>query len=125
DLLEGLGVTEAPFEEWLGAERERLRETILEGLGRLLGERMRAGHAANVLATARRLIALDPLQEGVHRALMRLYAAAGRRDAALRQYQVCVDTLQRELGTEPEADTRRLYQEVLGGRESGDLAALH
>jgi predicted ATPase/DNA-binding SARP family transcriptional activator len=124
DLLAGLGVTEAPFEEWLSAERERLREAVLEGLARLLGEQMRASNAAAALVTARRLIALDPLQEVVHRALMRLYAAGGRRDAALRQYQVCVDTLQRELGTEPEADTRRLYQEVLGGREGGGLAAL-
>src|SRR4029453_12341925 len=37
DLLEGLGVSESPFEEWLAAERERLRELALEALARLLG----------------------------------------------------------------------------------------
>src|SRR5262249_25855507 len=66
--------------------------------------------------TAIRLIALDPLQESVHRTLMRLYARLGRRAAALRQYQLCVSVLQRELGVEPEADTRQLYQEVLRRR---------
>ena len=60
-----------------------------------------------------RLLGLDPLQEGVHRTLMRLYVRQGRRGAALKQYQVCVGALQRELGTEPEAETRQLYQELL------------
>src|SRR5262249_58629303 len=65
------------------------------------------------LQTALRLLALDPLQEPVHRTLMRLYAELGRRGAALRQYQLCVSVLQRELRVEPEAATRQLYQEIL------------
>lgn len=40
----------------------------------------------------------------------------GRRGAALRQYQLCVGVLRRELGVEPEADTRKLYQEILRRR---------
>jgi AAA ATPase domain/Bacterial transcriptional activator domain len=40
----------------------------------------------------------------------------GRRDAALGQYQSCVDTLRRELSVEPEAETRQLYQEILRSR---------
>jgi predicted ATPase len=48
---------------------------------------------------------------------MRLYAQAGRRGAALRQYQQCVEVLQRELGVEPEAETRQLYQEILQRRD--------
>jgi tetratricopeptide (TPR) repeat protein len=47
---------------------------------------------------------------------MRLYAAGGRRGAALRQYQACVAVLQRELGVEPEAETQQLYQEILRQR---------
>jgi tetratricopeptide (TPR) repeat protein len=49
---------------------------------------------------------------------MRLYAELGRRAAALRQYQQCVAVLQRELGIEPEAETRRLYQDILQQRVS-------
>src|SRR5262249_18716810 len=37
ELLEGLSVDEPPFEEWLLAERERLRELALEALAQLLG----------------------------------------------------------------------------------------
>lgn len=47
---------------------------------------------------------------------MRLYARQGRRATALRQYQMCVDLLQRELRTEPEAETKQLYQELLQQR---------
>src|SRR4029450_4456872 len=57
------------------------------------------------------------LQEVVHRAVMRLQAALGRRDAALRQYQTCINVLQHELGVEPEPETKELYREIL--RERG------
>jgi DNA-binding SARP family transcriptional activator len=121
DLLEGFGVTEAPFEEWLSAERERLREHDLEALAKLLAHQTKS-EESDAVATALRLLALDPLQEAVHRALMRLYVRDGRRDAALRQYQSCVETLRRELSVEPEAETRELYQEVLRSRATPSKA---
>jgi DNA-binding SARP family transcriptional activator len=77
---------------------------------------------------AARLLAIDPLQEEVHRTLMRLYVRQGRRAAALRQYQACVAILQKELGVEPEAQTKRLYLEILqraapaAGARGGTLA---
>ena len=116
DLLSGLGVTEPAFEDWLMTERERLRELALEALARLLAHQRTSGATARALQTALRLLALDPLQESVHRTLMRLYGQFGRRDAALRQYQECVEVLQRELGVEPEPETKALYQEILRQR---------
>jgi DNA-binding SARP family transcriptional activator len=46
---------------------------------------------------------------------MRLYADTGERALALRQFHACRALLRRELGVEPSADTRQLYQELLGG----------
>jgi DNA-binding SARP family transcriptional activator len=115
DLLEGLAVATPSFEEWLTAERERVRDLALEALARLLAHQIKSEEPL-AMETARRLLALDPLQEAVHRTLIRIYARHGRRDAALRQYQSCVETLRRELSVEPEAETRQLYQEVLRGR---------
>src|SRR5215813_8936588 len=123
DLLQGLAVREAPFEDWLMAERERLRELALEALAKLLTQQRAVGATEPALQTALRLLALDPLLETVHRTLMRLYAQLGRRDSALRQYQICVDVLHRELGVDPEAETRDLYQEILRSREGHGLAA--
>src|SRR5438309_8897278 len=116
DLLAGLALAERPFDEWLTSERERLHELAIQGLGRLLIHQQKAGTAEPAVQTGLRLLALDPLQEPVHRAVMRLYARLGRREAALRQYQLCVDALKRELSTQPEAETTQLYQEILRSR---------
>ncbi len=116
DLLEGLAVQEAPFEEWLLTERERLRELAIEALARLLAHHLKVGNRDDAIQAAVRLLGLDPALEAAHRALMRLYAQQGRRGAALAQYQACVSVLERELGIEPEPETKRLYHEVLQSR---------
>jgi DNA-binding SARP family transcriptional activator len=113
DLLEGIAAQDAPFEEWLLAERERLREMALQALGKWLGQQTSAGNVEGGIHTAVRLLALAPAEEPVHRTLMRLYARQGRRAAALRQYQICRAALKRELGLDPEPATRQLYQELL------------
>jgi len=113
DLLLGFGLSEPLFEDWLVGERERLREMALEALARLLDRESRTGHTERAIRAAVQLLALDPLQEAVHRALMQLHARQGRRGAALKQYQLCVDGLQRELGMEPETETKALYQSLL------------
>jgi DNA-binding SARP family transcriptional activator len=122
DLLNGVSVDEAPFEEWLVGEQERLRELAVQALARLLAHQRKSEPDAAV-QTALKLLSLDPLQEPVHRTLMRLYADHGRRAAALRQYRHCVEGLQRELGVGPEADTKQLYQEILARRATRSLAA--
>ena len=121
DLLAGLVVDEAPWEEWLLGERERMRELALEGLARLLAHQRRTGALEPALQTALRLLTLDPLQEPVHRTLMRLYADLGRRGAALRQYQHCVAILQREMAAEPDGETKQLYQDILRRRPASPV----
>src|SRR5215472_9674221 len=116
DFLEGLVVQEQPFEDWLLGHRERLHEMALKSLAGLLAHQRTAGSADLAIQSALRLLELDPLQEPVHRVLMQLYVDSGRRGSALRQYQFCVATLQRELRTEPEAETKALYHEILRQR---------
>jgi predicted ATPase/DNA-binding SARP family transcriptional activator len=113
DLLAGLVLAERPFEEWLMAERVRLHELAIQGLGRLFAYQRQAGDHEAAVQTGLRLLALDALQEPVHRAVMSLYAGLGRRQAALRQYQLCMDALKRELNVPPEAATTHLYQQIL------------
>src|SRR5262245_40297806 len=116
DFLEGFRVDEEPFEAWLMEERERLRERALETLARGLSHQRQRGALAAAVRTARQLLAMDRLQEPVHRTLMRLHAQLGQRAVALRQYQQCVTVLQRELGVEPELETKQLYHDILRQR---------
>ena len=110
---------EPPFDEWLLGERERLRELAKATLGKLLAHQLTAGIAEPAIRTAMRILMLDPASETAHRELMRLFERQGRRAEALRQYRLCVDALQRELGVEPQQETRRLYQDLVrAGRVS-------
>jgi DNA-binding SARP family transcriptional activator len=113
DLLAGFRVDEAPFEEWRTVQCERLHELGLEAMARLLAELLRSDEVEPAIQTAMRILALDPLQEAIHRTLMRLLLQQGRRAAALQQYQSCLVALERELGTEPEEQTRNLYRDIL------------
>jgi TolB-like protein/DNA-binding SARP family transcriptional activator len=119
DLLDGIAVRDPAFEEWLLVERQRLRNQAMATLKTLSRETGQAGAAA-----VHRLLALDPLQEAGHRALIRLHADAGEIGAALRQYETCRDLLKRELNVAPSTETEQLYREIrsrtvtLGGRGS-------
>ncbi len=108
ELLDGVNLPNGSFADWLLVERTHLHDLAIRTLANLL--ETQTGDAA--LATARRLVELDPTREETHRALMRLYAARGDRSQALRQYQVCRDQLQRELGVRPDSETERLFKEM-------------
>src|SRR5205809_6424002 len=101
-------VAEPPFEEWLRAERERLRELAIESLAKLLAHHARTVAVEHAVQTAIRLLGLEPAEQAVHRTLMRLYARQNRQGAALRQYQPCCLVLERELAAGPEAETGQL-----------------
>jgi predicted ATPase len=116
DLLDGFGVDEPPFEDWLQVERERLRSRAVVALKKLLSHHVGENLVDAAVQAAIRLLAFEPFAEDVHRTLMRLYADSGRRSAALRQYEECVEILSRELGSEPEAKTRELYRSLVPDR---------
>lgn len=118
DLLDGLSVRDPAFEDWLRVERARLRDRTIQALRSLLERQS----GAEALATAQRLLALDPLDEGTHRALMRLYAESGDRGMAIKQYESCREVLGAELGLRPEAATDRLLQEIRQEEVGDDTA---
>ena len=120
DLLEGLTIRDPAFEDWLAAERSRLREVATGVLGQLAATR--AGPEA--VAMAKRLVALDPLREASHRALMQAYAGVGEKALALQHYAQCCELLKADLGVAPARETEELRQSILAGdlETAGSLA---
>jgi DNA-binding SARP family transcriptional activator len=116
ELLEGLESREPAVEEWLAAERRRVRELQIAVCGRIAERALAARDFTGALAAAARGIAADPLRESLHRAAMRALAASGDKAAALQQFRDCRDVLERELGARPEPATLRLYEEIRAAR---------
>lgn len=112
EFLAGFGLDEQAFEEWLRTERERLRQLALKTLARLLAHQAAGEALEPAIQTGARLLAIDPANEGAHRALMQLYARQGRRSEALRQYRSCREALMHELGVGPDAATEALHREL-------------
>jgi TolB-like protein/DNA-binding SARP family transcriptional activator len=119
ELMEGLSVGEAGFEQWLAAERERFRLLAGRIHARLMERAENDGRLAEALTHGLKLLCFDPLQEHVHRALMRLYAAQGRLDAALAQYEKCRRALSSQLGVRPQAETEDLARSIRASRREG------
>jgi DNA-binding SARP family transcriptional activator len=116
DFMAGFTLRDADrFDEWQAMEGEALRHELAIVLERLVTERAAAGAVDAAIESARRWLSLDTLHEPAHRWLMELYAAAGDRSAALRQYRDCVRVLERELGVPPLEDTTATYQAILAG----------
>lgn len=118
NLLDGFDVRAPAFEDWLRAERERLRQLATSALAALIDGHVRGGRPGPALAAATQLLALDPLREDVHRDTMRIFVAQGRHAAALEQYRRCREILRLELGVPPEPETEKLYREVLQYRHA-------
>ena len=127
EFLADFHIDSEPFQEWLAAERDRTLVLVCDILQRLSAAQDAAGEAEAAIQSGRRLVALDPLSEFGQRVLMRAYARAGRRGEALRQYKSCAETLKRELGVAPDAETQGLANEIAragdGGQEAPGRAA--
>lgn len=117
ELLQGFHLPANPdFEAWQLAQRETLRHDLAWILS-LLVQQTGMLSATQLVDYAQRWVELDPLNEAAHRALMERYAALGRRDEALRQYQRCAALLQTELGIEPAPETITLYAQLVRSAE--------
>ena len=116
ELLDGIGIRDPAFEEWLLVERQRLRHFLEEALTRQMTLSMADGARERAAAAARRLLSLDPLREDAYRALMQMHANRGETAQALKLYETLRDRLHGELGVKPAAETTQLYEAILNRR---------
>ncbi len=123
ELLEGFYLKDSPgFDAWQVREADTLQRELGSALGKLVRALSEAGHYGKGIRYAQRWLALDPLHEPAHRALIRLYALDGDRAAALAQYRDCVRTLSQELGVPPVDETAALFEQVSEGTLTAPVA---
>lgn len=124
ELLEGLVVGEPAFDDWLAAERERVRAKAVDNLKSLANSDELAGRLDLAASRVANLLRLSPTDEEAHRHMMRLHLARSRTDEAIRQFEKCRTTLHEQLGVTPERATIEIWEEAKRARQtaSGTLA---
>jgi DNA-binding SARP family transcriptional activator/tetratricopeptide (TPR) repeat protein len=115
-FLAGFNLRDSPeFDDWRATRSVAAERAVLTVLDRLTVAAEADGDIPAAIAAASRRLDLDPLDERGHLRLMDLLVASGDRSAALRQYRVCVATLERELGVEPLVSTTARYVAIRDG----------
>lgn len=104
------------YEAWLTQQQRILERRYLDVLSHLIDAYTASEAYAAAIEAAHRSLAVDDLAEDVHRRLIGLYAVAGNRAAALRQFELLTAVLERELGVRPLPETRAVYESVLQSR---------
>jgi DNA-binding SARP family transcriptional activator len=100
------------FDNWVVARRETYRREFSEALRVLISMYENRNEYREGTRLAQKLVALEPWDEANHRILMRSLALAGRRSAAMKQYQACKRVLAAEFDAEPSSETTELYSAI-------------
>lgn len=107
DLLPGW------YEDWVLAERERLRQLRLHMLEQVADHHLTAGRHGEALEAALEALAAEPLRETPHRLVVRIHLAEGNAFEAVHAFYVYRDLLRRELRLEPSAAMTALLDDTL------------
>jgi len=112
-FLEGFSVRGASeFDDWLTAERQHWCRRSVDVLVRRAEQLLAAGNVAAAYDTVQRARELDWRPETAVRCALRTLALAGDRAGALALFKAFASRLKRELGAEPDAETRALAERV-------------
>jgi DNA-binding SARP family transcriptional activator/predicted ATPase len=113
DFLSGFSLSAcAQFDDWQFLQSEILRRRYRDGLENLVNALEKRGRINEAIAYAQRWLAIDNLDEPVHRKLMALYAQNDQIHASLRQFEHCRSVFKTELDLAPEVETVDLYQQI-------------
>jgi DNA-binding SARP family transcriptional activator/tetratricopeptide (TPR) repeat protein len=120
-FLAGFHLRDSPeFDDWRAVRTVAVERNVMTVLDRLATAYESEGDLPGAIGAASRRLDLDPLDEAGHVRLMDLLARSGDRAAALRQYRLCVSTLDRELGVGPLRSTTVRYEAIRDSEESAD-----
>jgi DNA-binding SARP family transcriptional activator len=89
------------YDDWVLLERERFRQLRLHALESLCHAFVAAGAHVQAIRAGLAAVALEPLRESSHRALISAYVAEGNVSEALRHYQLYKRQLAESLALRP------------------------
>jgi DNA-binding SARP family transcriptional activator/transcriptional regulator with XRE-family HTH domain len=126
-LWRGSPLADVPRSALVEAEADRLAELKLDAVELRVIAELACGSHAQVIPELRRVLADNPLREGLWLLLMRALVSSGRHAEALDVYGRARAVISDELGVDPGAELRRFYAQMLAASDddsSGHAAAL-
>ncbi|MBI9079883.1 MAG: hypothetical protein JEY79_09105 [Pseudodesulfovibrio sp.] len=112
-FLAGFNLKDAPdFEDWQFEQTEDLYRKACSVLEQLTQRGIDRREYSKAIAHAQSWVALAPLNETVHKQLIRLYCQTEQQVFAFRQYEKCQNLLKKELGIEPDMETASLVASI-------------
>jgi len=117
-LYRGHFLAESPYEEFTVEERERLRDRLLQDLGRLCAWYARRETWSRLVPLARRAVGLDPYHEEFHKRLVEGLAGLGHRAEALEAYHQYETLMVRELDLLPSNRLKALAERLAAGKSA-------
>jgi len=112
EFLENLKINEISYQSWRVAEAERHQRVRIELLQKILSMLDHGADSDRIVQVADMLLVIDETDEVAHRALMETYAGAGKQSLAIRQFEICKQRLDSELGVAPSAITQDLFVRI-------------
>jgi DNA-binding SARP family transcriptional activator len=97
------------YDDWVLRERDRIRQLRLHALEELSDQLLTTGNATAAAEAALEAVAVEPLRESAHRAVIRALLVQGNRGEALRQFGKLQRLLLDELGIQPSALVAELF----------------
>ncbi len=113
------------FDEWLTGERTRQQEKMFAALVAALEAAPVGGEVERARSIADKLLQVEPTNEVIVRLAMHADQSAKDVSAIRRRYKRLESQLRTEFNAAPSADTRRLYDELVGGSSAEDHANGH
>ncbi|HSE33345.1 MAG TPA: BTAD domain-containing putative transcriptional regulator [Pyrinomonadaceae bacterium] len=101
------------YETWVDEQRAYYKEKYLHLLKALANVAQKQEEWSRSLQLAQSILHEDAFREDIHCMIMRAHVNMGNRGAAREQFETLKRLLHKELGVEPGAETRRVYQELL------------
>jgi DNA-binding SARP family transcriptional activator len=108
------------YDDWLIVERERMRQRRLHMLEVACRRLTSARRFANALEAGLAAVAVEPLRESGHAAVIEAHLAEGNLIEASRQYELLRDLLREHLGVLPSKRVRQLIHEYADRSVTGE-----
>lgn len=105
------------YDDWFRPVRERYRAEFGDAMLRAARVCRAHGDYEQALKLIREGLDRDPWREDLYQAALRAQIDAGQRSGAVETFMTCRAKLSEDLGLDPSAETRRLYDEVLAMEE--------